>query len=176
MGWGVHPVVVISHPARAARKEIVEILDCANGGRAVMTSGCGSGVASTKSDAAPQDGTRHPDKLREVTARAPAGLVSLIVEQIVPGGLQFQITVIEIVQRSLRDSRLADDDVPQFPPLGTRYEARENPMHRLPFDARQLFDSVFGESHREERNHLANGRGGRAQVELLEERQFRSHR
>ena len=29
LGWGAHPVVVISHPARAARKEIVEILDCA---------------------------------------------------------------------------------------------------------------------------------------------------
>lgn len=29
LGWGVHPVVVVSHPARAARKEFVEILDCA---------------------------------------------------------------------------------------------------------------------------------------------------
>lgn len=29
LGWGLHPVVVISHPARAARKEFVEILDCA---------------------------------------------------------------------------------------------------------------------------------------------------
>jgi mRNA-degrading endonuclease toxin of MazEF toxin-antitoxin module len=29
LGWGAHPVVVISHPARAARKEFVEILDCA---------------------------------------------------------------------------------------------------------------------------------------------------
>ncbi len=29
LGWGLHPVVVVSHPARAARKEFVEILDCA---------------------------------------------------------------------------------------------------------------------------------------------------
>ena len=28
LGWGTHPVIVISHPARAARKEIVEVLDC----------------------------------------------------------------------------------------------------------------------------------------------------
>jgi mRNA-degrading endonuclease toxin of MazEF toxin-antitoxin module len=28
LGWGPHPVVVVSHPARAARKEFVEILDC----------------------------------------------------------------------------------------------------------------------------------------------------
>jgi hypothetical protein len=30
LGWGTHPVVVISHPARAARKEIVEVLDCSS--------------------------------------------------------------------------------------------------------------------------------------------------
>jgi len=29
LGWGAHPVVIVSHPARAARKEFVEILDCA---------------------------------------------------------------------------------------------------------------------------------------------------
>lgn len=28
LGWGPHPVVVVSHPARAARKEFIEILDC----------------------------------------------------------------------------------------------------------------------------------------------------
>jgi mRNA-degrading endonuclease toxin of MazEF toxin-antitoxin module len=28
LGWGSHPVVVVSHPARASRKEFVEILDC----------------------------------------------------------------------------------------------------------------------------------------------------
>ena len=28
LGWGAHPVVVVSHPARAAHKEFVEILDC----------------------------------------------------------------------------------------------------------------------------------------------------
>jgi len=28
LGWGDHPVVIVSHPARAARKEIVEVLDC----------------------------------------------------------------------------------------------------------------------------------------------------
>lgn len=28
LGWGAHPVVVVSHPARAARKDFVEILDC----------------------------------------------------------------------------------------------------------------------------------------------------
>jgi mRNA-degrading endonuclease toxin of MazEF toxin-antitoxin module len=28
LGWGPHPVVVVSHPARAARKDFVEILDC----------------------------------------------------------------------------------------------------------------------------------------------------
>jgi hypothetical protein len=27
LGWGPHPVVVVSHPARASRKEFVEILD-----------------------------------------------------------------------------------------------------------------------------------------------------
>lgn len=31
LGWGAHPVVIVSHPARAARKEFVEILDCAPG-------------------------------------------------------------------------------------------------------------------------------------------------
>ena len=30
LGWGVHPVVIVSHPSRAARKEFVEILDCAS--------------------------------------------------------------------------------------------------------------------------------------------------
>ena len=30
LGWGNHPVVVVSHPARAARKEFVEILDCSS--------------------------------------------------------------------------------------------------------------------------------------------------
>ena len=28
LGWGTHPVVIVSHPVRAARKEFVEILDC----------------------------------------------------------------------------------------------------------------------------------------------------
>ena len=28
LGWGSHPVVVVSHSARALRKEFVEILDC----------------------------------------------------------------------------------------------------------------------------------------------------
>lgn len=28
LGWGNHPVVIVSHPARAARKEIIEVLDC----------------------------------------------------------------------------------------------------------------------------------------------------
>ncbi len=28
LGWGAHPVVIVSHPARAARKEFVEVLDC----------------------------------------------------------------------------------------------------------------------------------------------------
>jgi len=30
LGWGSHPVVVVSHPARAARKEFVEVVDCAS--------------------------------------------------------------------------------------------------------------------------------------------------
>ncbi len=30
LGWGPHPVVIVSHPARAARKEFVEILDCSS--------------------------------------------------------------------------------------------------------------------------------------------------
>ncbi len=30
LGWGNNPVVVVSHPARAARKEFVEILDCSS--------------------------------------------------------------------------------------------------------------------------------------------------
>ncbi len=30
LGWGSHPVVVISHSARAARKDFVEVLDCAS--------------------------------------------------------------------------------------------------------------------------------------------------
>jgi len=30
LGWGSHPVVVISHPARAARKDFVEVLDCSS--------------------------------------------------------------------------------------------------------------------------------------------------
>ena len=30
LGWGNHPVVIVSHPARATRKEIVEVLDCAS--------------------------------------------------------------------------------------------------------------------------------------------------
>ena len=30
LGWGAHPIVVVSHPARAARKEFVEILDCSS--------------------------------------------------------------------------------------------------------------------------------------------------
>ena len=29
LGWGSHPVVIVSHPARANRKEIVEVVDCA---------------------------------------------------------------------------------------------------------------------------------------------------
>ncbi len=28
LGWGVHPVVIVSHPERAARKDFVEVLDC----------------------------------------------------------------------------------------------------------------------------------------------------
>jgi chemotaxis response regulator CheB len=30
LGWGTHPVVIVPHPVRAARKEFVEILDCAS--------------------------------------------------------------------------------------------------------------------------------------------------
>jgi mRNA-degrading endonuclease toxin of MazEF toxin-antitoxin module len=30
LGWGPHPVVIVSHPARAARKDFVEVLDCAS--------------------------------------------------------------------------------------------------------------------------------------------------
>ena len=30
LGWGNHPVVIVSHPVRAARKEFVEILDCSS--------------------------------------------------------------------------------------------------------------------------------------------------
>lgn len=30
LGWGVHPVVIVSHPVRAACKEFVEILDCSS--------------------------------------------------------------------------------------------------------------------------------------------------
>ena len=30
LGWGVHPVVIVSHPARAARREFVEVLDCSS--------------------------------------------------------------------------------------------------------------------------------------------------
>lgn len=30
LGWGDHPVVIISHPARAANKDFVEVLDCAS--------------------------------------------------------------------------------------------------------------------------------------------------
>jgi hypothetical protein len=29
-GWGSHPVVVVSHPARAGRKDYVEVIDCAS--------------------------------------------------------------------------------------------------------------------------------------------------
>jgi mRNA-degrading endonuclease toxin of MazEF toxin-antitoxin module len=28
LGWGSHPVVIIFHPARAARKDFVEVVDC----------------------------------------------------------------------------------------------------------------------------------------------------
>jgi len=28
LGHGVHPVVIVSHPARAANKDIIELLDC----------------------------------------------------------------------------------------------------------------------------------------------------
>lgn len=30
MGWGVHPMVVVSHPDRAGRKDFVELLDCSS--------------------------------------------------------------------------------------------------------------------------------------------------
>lgn len=30
LGWGSHPVVIVSHPARADRKDYVEVLDCAS--------------------------------------------------------------------------------------------------------------------------------------------------
>lgn len=30
LGWGPHPVVIISHPGRAARKDFVEVLDCSS--------------------------------------------------------------------------------------------------------------------------------------------------
>ena len=30
LGWGIHPVVIISHPVRAARKDFVEVLDCSS--------------------------------------------------------------------------------------------------------------------------------------------------
>lgn len=30
LGWGVHPVVIVSHPARAVRKDFVEVLDCSS--------------------------------------------------------------------------------------------------------------------------------------------------
>jgi len=30
LGWGNHPVVIVSHPARAARKDLVEIVDCSS--------------------------------------------------------------------------------------------------------------------------------------------------
>ncbi len=28
LGWGPHPVVIVSHPARATRRDFVEVLDC----------------------------------------------------------------------------------------------------------------------------------------------------
>ena len=28
LGWGDHPVVIVSHPGRAERKDLVEVLDC----------------------------------------------------------------------------------------------------------------------------------------------------
>jgi hypothetical protein len=28
LGYGTHPVVIVSHPARAANKDIIELLDC----------------------------------------------------------------------------------------------------------------------------------------------------
>lgn len=30
LGWGLHPVVIVSHPVRAAHKDFVEILDCSS--------------------------------------------------------------------------------------------------------------------------------------------------
>ncbi|MDQ2867927.1 MAG: type II toxin-antitoxin system PemK/MazF family toxin [Verrucomicrobiota bacterium] len=30
LGWGVNPVVIVSHPVRAARKDFVEVLDCSS--------------------------------------------------------------------------------------------------------------------------------------------------
>lgn len=30
LGWGNHPVVIVSHPARANRKDIVEVVDCSS--------------------------------------------------------------------------------------------------------------------------------------------------
>jgi mRNA-degrading endonuclease toxin of MazEF toxin-antitoxin module len=30
LGWQSHPVVIVSHPARAARKNFVEVLDCSS--------------------------------------------------------------------------------------------------------------------------------------------------
>lgn len=30
LGWGMRPVVIVSHPARAARKDFVEVLDCSS--------------------------------------------------------------------------------------------------------------------------------------------------
>lgn len=30
LGWGNHPVVIVSHPARASRKDFVEVLDCSS--------------------------------------------------------------------------------------------------------------------------------------------------
>ncbi|MBI2927574.1 MAG: type II toxin-antitoxin system PemK/MazF family toxin [Verrucomicrobia bacterium] len=30
LGWGDHPVVIVSHPARAARKPVVEVLSCSS--------------------------------------------------------------------------------------------------------------------------------------------------
>ena len=30
LGWQTHPVVVVSHPARPARKDFLEVLDCSS--------------------------------------------------------------------------------------------------------------------------------------------------
>lgn len=30
LGWGTHPVVIVSHPARAHRKDFIEVLDCSS--------------------------------------------------------------------------------------------------------------------------------------------------